>query len=157
VIYVRNATRKHRIGVRAWQRRARTLLSAAGLAGAGLSLSFVGDRAMRRLNREHRGKDRPTDVLSFPLFEPFAVPRKRSGGGPELLLGDVVISLDTALRQAREYDASLDDEVERLLIHGILHLIGHDHELPDERKRMVRAERRLARAVGLSWPYDGVR
>ena len=155
MIYVRNATRRHRLSPRTWKRRARALLDAAGLPGAGLSLSFVGDRAIRRLNREHRGKDRPTDVLSFPLFEPFAVPRRRTDVGPEVLLGDVVISLDTAERQARAYDAPLGDEVARLLIHGILHLIGHDHEQPGERRRMVREERRLAGAVGLTWPYDG--
>jgi len=156
VIYVRNTTRKHELSTRGWRRRARTLLDAAGLPGAGLSLSFVGDRAIRRLNREHRGKDRATDVLSFPLFEPFTVPRRRAAkAGPEVLLGDVVISLDTAARQARAYDAPLADELERLLIHGILHLLGHDHEEPGERRRMVREERRLAGAVGLAWPYDG--
>jgi probable rRNA maturation factor len=154
VIYIRNSTRRYRLSTRAWKRRARALLAAAGLADTGLSLSFVGDRAIRTLNREHRGKDAPTDVLSFPLFEPFALPRAK---GPERLLGDVVISLDTAARQARDYDASLNDEIERLLIHGILHLIGHDHERPGERRRMVREERRLAGAVGLAWPFDGAR
>lgn len=157
MIYVRNATRRHELSTRAWQRRARALLRAAGFPGAGLSLSFVGDRAMRRLNREHRGKDRPTDVLSFPLFEPFRVPPPNGAEGPEVLLGDVVISIDTAVRQARDYDAPLADELERLLIHGLLHLIGHDHEQPGERRRMIREERRLAAAVGLAWPYDGAR
>jgi probable rRNA maturation factor len=155
VIYVRNATRTHRLPKRTWRRRARTLLDAAGVPGAGLSLSFVGDRAIRTLNARHRGKDKPTDVLSFPLFEPFAVPRGNGATAPEVLLGDVVISVDTAVRQARAYGARLDEEIERLLIHGILHLIGHDHEEPAERRRMVREERRLAAAIGLDWPYDG--
>jgi probable rRNA maturation factor len=160
MIYIRNSTRRYRLSTRVWRRRARALLAAAGLADTGLSLSFVGDRAIRTLNREHRGKDAPTDVLSFPLFEPFALPSAAAKGGahgPERLLGDVVISLDTAARQARDYDASLNDEIERLLIHGILHLIGHDHERPGERRRMVREERRLAGAVGLAWPFDGAR
>jgi probable rRNA maturation factor len=148
VIYVRNTTRKHALSTRGWRRRAQALLVAAGLPEAGLSVSFVGDRAIRRLN---------PDVLSFPLFAPFAVPRVRTPGGPEVLLGDVVISLDTAARQARDYDAPLADELERLLIHGVLHLIGHDHEQPGERRRMVREERRLADAVGLAWPFDGAR
>jgi probable rRNA maturation factor len=69
------------------------------------------------------------------------------------LLGDIVISVDVARRQAAAYDATLDDEIERLIVHGIAHLLGHDHEEPAERARMVREERRLAGAIGLAWPY----
>jgi probable rRNA maturation factor len=130
------------------------LLAAAGRPEATLSLSFVGDAAMRRLNREHRGKDRTTDVLSFPLYEPFAVPKRPTGANPELHLGDVVISVDVARRQAAAYGASVEDEIRRLLVHAVAHLLGHDHEAPAERARMLRAERRLARAIGLTWPYD---
>jgi probable rRNA maturation factor len=108
---------------------------------------------MRRLNREHRGKDRTTDVLSFPLYEPFAVPKRPSRHAPELLIGDIIISLDVAVRQAAEYDATLQAEVERLLVHGLAHLLGHNHEVPRERARMIRAEKRLAAAIGLRWPY----
>ncbi len=154
MIYVRNATRKHRLNLRALERTARRLLAEERLGGASLSLSFVGDRAMRRLNRVHRGRDRTTDVLAFPLFEPFRVPRRKQGRAlPETLLGDVVINLDAAGRQGRDYGAPLAAEVTRLLIHGVLHLVGHDHEIAAERVRMVRAERRLVRAVGLAWPY----
>lgn len=168
MIYLRNTTRKHRLLLRPVERNARALLEAVGESGASLSVSFVGDAAIRRLNREHRGQDRATDVLSFPLLEPALrraqhdelKPGRRSGappvtdGAPERLLGDVVISLDTASRQARAYDAPLRAEVERLLIHGLLHLLGHDHEEPRERARMVREERRLALLLGLPWPYD---
>ena len=69
------------------------------------------------------------------------------------MLGDIVVSVDTARRQAAAYDAPLDREIERLLIHGVLHLAGHDHEAPDERARMEREERRLARSIGMPWPY----
>jgi probable rRNA maturation factor len=154
VIYLKNTTRKHRFGVRRIERAARALLGALGRPHATLSLTFVGDRAMRRLNREHRGKDRTTDVLSFPQYAPFAVPRRPRAGEPEVLLGDVVISLDVARRQAAAYGASLEAEIERLLVHGLLHLVGHDHEAPPERARMRREERRLARAIGLPWPYE---
>ncbi len=155
MIYLRNATRRHRIDARRIARSANALLAATGRTGATLSLTFVGDVAMRRLNREHRGKDRPTDVLSFPLFAPFAVPKRVRAGEPELLVGDIVISVDTAVRQASAYDARLDAEIERLLIHGVAHLLGHDHEDPGERRRMIRAEKRLAAAIGLPWPYAG--
>jgi probable rRNA maturation factor len=154
VIYLRNTTRKHRIATRRIERAARGLLAAIGRPDAALSLTFVGDAAIRRLNLEHRGKDKPTDVLSFPLYEPFAVPKRARPGEPELLLGDIIISIDTAVRQAADYDASLDAEIERLLVHGVLHLLGHDHEEPRERARMVREEKRLANAIGLPWPYE---
>jgi probable rRNA maturation factor len=153
-VYLRNATRKHRIGARRIARSARALLVAIGRPDATLSLTFVGDAAMRRLNREHRGKDRTTDVLSFPMYEPFAVPKRARAGEPELMLGDIIISVDVAVRQAAAYAATLDAEIERLLVHGVLHLLGHDHEEAGERARMVREERRLAAAIGLPWPYE---
>jgi probable rRNA maturation factor len=152
VIYVRNTTRRHRIASRRIERAARALLRAVGRPAAALSLTFVGDAAMRRLNREHRGKDRTTDVLSFPLYAPFTAPKGAGPGQPELLLGDVIISVDVAARQAAAYDATLTQEIERLLIHGVLHLLGHDHEVPRERARMLREEKRLAAAIGLPWP-----
>jgi len=122
---------------------AQRLLAAAGRPNAVLSITLVGDAAIRKLNREYRGKDRVTDVLSFPLGD----------GAQQQLLGDVVISVATAKRQAAAYDASPQREIERLLIHGILHLLGHDHHRRDERGRMEREERRLARAIGMPWPY----
>ncbi len=154
MIYFRNATRKTPLPERRIVATATRLLAAASRPAATLSLSFVGDTAMRRLNREHRGKDRTTDVLSFPLYEPFAVPKRPTAANPELLLGDVVISVDVARRQAAAYGASVEDEIRRLLVHAVAHLLGHDHEEPAERARMLRAERRLARAIDLTWPYD---
>ena len=125
-----------------------------------MSLSLIRDAEMRELNREHRDKDKPTDVLSFPLYEPAAFerngrthPRERPAG--ELMLGDIVISVDTANAQAAAYDAPLEREMERLLIHGVLHLCGHDHEKAGERRTMEREERRLAAAIGMPWPYLG--
>ncbi|MDQ2909319.1 MAG: rRNA maturation RNase YbeY [Candidatus Eremiobacteraeota bacterium] len=154
MIYLRNATRKHAVRLRRAERAAQALLAASGRPRASLSVSFVGDRAMRRLNREHRGRDTTTDVLSFPLYAPFTVPQRTRAQGPELLLGDIVISVDVAARQARDYGASLETEIQRLLVHGVAHLLGYDHEKPRERARMVRAEKKLAAAIGLAWPYE---
>ena len=123
------------------RRRAARVLRALDLADAELSIRLVDDREMSVLNLHHRGRKGPTDVLSFSLCEgPHAVRRGE-------LLGDVVISLDTAARQARRDRRPLEREVLRLLVHGALHLIGHDHVRAGERRRMRAEERRLLRAV----------
>jgi probable rRNA maturation factor len=147
---------------------AHALLQAAGEGDSTLSITLVGDSEIQVLNREHRGKDKPTDVLSFPL-NPWdsaenstgaatsmsaRPPRAKPAGSPERMLGDIVISIDTARKQAAEYDAPLENEIHRLLIHGILHLLGHDHEEPVERAAMEAEERRLAAAIGMPWPYE---
>jgi probable rRNA maturation factor len=151
VIHYRNQVPNSGVNGRALVATAKRLLAALGEADAGLSLSLVGDAAIRALNRQYRGKDRATDVLSFPLDV------EGEAGGEERLLGDVVISVDTAKRQAGDYDAPLQREIYRLLIHGMLHLKGHDHEELDERRQMEREERRLADAIAMPWPYDGQR
>lgn len=120
------------------------MLSELGLDGAELSVLVTHDREIHALNREHRGKDRPTDVLAFPLDDPPA----SSERGPRLL-GDVVISLETAERQARSRRRPLVHEVRFLLAHGILHLIGYDHAEPEEKREMVTMTRRLVRACPL--------
>jgi rRNA maturation RNase YbeY len=136
------------------------LLAELDVPDATVSLSLVRDPEMRELNRDHRQKDRATDVLSFPLYEPDAFERNgrthlRARGAAEVMLGDIVISVDTARTQAAAYDAPLTREVERLMIHGVLHLCGHDHERAGERRVMEREERRLAEAIGMPWPYLG--
>ncbi len=145
MIYYRNDVRKSGVDGRSLRATAKRLLKAAGEEGSSLSLTLIGDDAMRELNRDHRGKDTPTDVLSFPLEPDHAE--------VERMIGDVVISIDTARRQAAEYDAPLQRELERLLIHGILHVLGHDHMKAGERKIMEAEERRLASAIGMPWPY----
>ncbi len=116
------------------------MLGALGLADAELSVLLVDDAAMRVLNRKHRDKDRPTDVLAFPVDE------KPVQGAPRIL-GDVVISLETALRQARSRQRGLFPEVRFLLAHGLLHLVGYDHATRIQKRRMDSATRRLVRAA----------
>jgi probable rRNA maturation factor len=110
---------------------------AAEVGGGELSILVVGDRAIRKLNRDWRQKDEATDVLSFE--QP----------GQDGLLGDVVLSLDTARRQAKEGGRPLSQQLARLLAHGVLHLAGHDHLKPDEARRMAAAEVKLLGTVGL--------
>jgi probable rRNA maturation factor len=123
-------------------RSGRRLLTALRRRDAELSVLLVSDRVMRQLNRDWRGPDRATDVLSFPQHE-------GTGRAPRQLLGDVVIAVPTARRQAEERGETLIVAVERLLIHGLLHLLGYDHERSAaEARRMQRRERRLATALG---------
>jgi probable rRNA maturation factor len=150
VIYFHNEVKKSGIDVRRLKSVARVLLREVDEGDSALSLSLVRDERIQELNREHRGKDKPTDVLSFPLYEA----GEETHPSAERLLGDVVISIDTARRQAAEYDAPLQNEIYRLLIHGLLHVMGHDHEEPAERAVMEAEERRLAGAIGMPWPYD---
>ena len=98
-----------------------------------VGVRFAGDRTVRRLNRDFRGKDKATDVLSFPGEES---PEGRH-------LGDIVISIPTAQRQAASRGAALEEEVKLLLLHGVLHCLGHDHETDEG--EMERLEGRLRR------------
>lgn len=106
--------------------------AALGVAGE-VSLVLAGDGLLRRLNRDYRGKDRPTDVLSFP------------GDGGEGGLGDILISVETAGRNARRLGRSLGRELDVLALHGFLHVLGYDHET--DGGVMDRLERRLRRQV----------
>jgi probable rRNA maturation factor len=122
-------------------RRARRVLAALGMPRAELSLALVSDAASARLNVAHRGKPGPTDVLSYSLLE------GRHAAHRAELLGDVVIAVGVAARQAREHGHSLNDELLRLLIHGVLHLLGYDHERARDAKRMRAKERALWKAA----------
>lgn len=123
------------------------MLRELGLQRVELSILLTDDEGIRELNRQHRDKDKATDVLAFPQditsLDQAAPPEQGSG----VLLGDVVISLDTAARQAASRRRSLLDEVRFLLAHGLLHLVGHDHATPEEKREMTRMTRRLVRAA----------
>jgi len=121
--------------------RAVRLLRELGRSRSELSIALADDEDIAALNIQHRGKNAPTDVLSFSLLEGRHSDRRGA------LLGDVVIGVETAARQARAAHRSLDDEVARLLIHGALHLLGWDHEKSEEARLMRAEERRLWRAI----------
>jgi len=118
----------------------RALLQLAGQEDAELSLALIGNAEMQKLNARYRHKDYATDVLSFPAAKnlPTEAP----------LLGDVIISVDQAAQQAKEHRHSLDQEIVKLLIHGIVHLLGYDHERSAREARiMVRLENKMARRL----------
>ncbi len=116
-VSIDNQARDRRVSVRDLTRKAKLVCAAIGFAGAELSVVLTDDATIHALNRQWRNKDKPTDVLSFPQAD---FERTR-------VLGDVIISVETAARQAPRYGNDLTAEMDRLLVHGVLHLIGHDH------------------------------
>jgi probable rRNA maturation factor len=116
---------------------AQRVLELLGRAGAELSVVLCDDAFIRPLNAQWRDRDAATDVLSFPQDDP-------------MLLGDVVISVQTAARQATELGHPLEAELRVLLVHGVLHLLGHDHHDDDGAQRMRAEEARLLAALGVT-------
>jgi len=143
-IRIRNNLRKRRLPTALLGKRLANLLRSLGIPDAELSILFVGDRAMRTLNRTWRGKDTTTDVLSFSL---------REGKFPPLrsdMLGDIVISVPAAIRQAKAAGHAVAVELERLLIHGLAHLLGYEHERSvREARRMENKEQQLLKRMGV--------
>jgi probable rRNA maturation factor len=124
--------------------------AALGARGAGreLALSTVGAKRMRTLNRRYRGKDKPTNVLSFP-----AQPHPSAPGPTALPLGDVVICPAVLRREAREQGKPERAHWAHLVVHGALHLVGYDHERDADARRMERREIAVLRALGFGNPY----
>ncbi len=136
------------VGVESVAQLADEMLAALGLGAAELSVVLTHDAGIHRLNAEHRGEDRPTDVLAFPMdFGDVDVREPAAPGVGEPLLGDVVISVPMALRQARGAGHSLAVELRFLLAHGLLHLVGHDHRDAAEKAEMDQETARLVAAT----------
>lgn len=116
-----------------------------------VAVTFTDDEGIRAVNRDYRRVDQPTDVLSFPMFSREEAESGELGVLPEeqLLLGDIVISLPAAERQGALYGHSQKRELAYLLVHGFLHLVGHDHEDDSEKQAMRRLEERILGEVGL--------
>jgi probable rRNA maturation factor len=141
MVEVVNRQRKLPIDGERWRAFAANALKVSPADGAGVTVAFVSDRVMRGLNWRWRGKRGTTDVLSFPAAQDEF--EKAEG----LRLGDVVISVEQAARQALEHGMSFENEVEQLILHGVLHLCGYDHERDDG--EMNRLEVRLRRRLGI--------
>jgi probable rRNA maturation factor len=134
MIEVVNRQRSTRIQTTAWEAFAARAIEAIGKSGSSATIAFVSDKIIRELNRQFRGVDKATDVLSF-----------RADEADETYLGDIAISVDTAGRQARENGLTFDEEVAQLVLHGLLHLSGFDHAT--DNGEMDRLELRLRKKL----------
>ena len=141
MIEVVNRQRKKPVDCERWRAFASKALKVIPTDIAGVTVAFVSDRAMRELNRQWRGKRETTDVLSFPTQQDAF--EKLEGS----TLGDIVISVEQASRQAKENKLSFDSEISQLILHGLLHLCGYDHSTDDG--QMDRLEIRLRRKLGI--------
>jgi probable rRNA maturation factor len=117
---------------------------ALDLDAAELSIVLGNDDAIRILNRDYRGKDGPTNVLSFPA--------PAVGAGPRML-GDIVLAFETVAAEAAEQDKTVADHVRHLVVHGMLHLLGFDHETDADAERMESLETGILASMGISDPY----
>lgn len=139
-IEVLSRQRLYAIDRQAAAKLAGEVLDRIGRADAALTITFIRDAAMRKLNRDYRGKDKPTDVLSFAYHE-----SDEGFAETDSHIGDVVISVETAARYADEFGLTFDREIEHLIIHGTLHLAGYDHET--DNGEMNRLERKLRKEL----------
>ncbi|HEX6186643.1 MAG TPA: rRNA maturation RNase YbeY [Pyrinomonadaceae bacterium] len=141
MVEIINRQRRHNVQAKRWREFATEALRAIGAGQRDATIVFVSDAAIRKLNCQFRGKDSATDVLSFPS-QPEAFETEA-----ETNHGEIVISLDRAQAQAKESGLTLVNEVEQLILHGLLHLCGHDHATDDG--EMNRLELKLRRKLGI--------
>lgn len=116
-----------------------------------LAIILIDDAGQRRLNRDWRGIDRPTNVLAFPAWEPGS----STPANEPLLLGDVTVALETVEREAEEQGKSPADHLSHLIVHGVLHLLGYDHRTDAEAEVMEALETSILASLGVADPYRG--
>jgi probable rRNA maturation factor len=136
MVEVVNRQRRVKVNPKTWTDFAGKALEAIGKNGRSATIAFVSDASIRKLNRQFRGIDKATDVLSFP-----------ADGPDDPNLGDIAISVETAMVQAKENGLMFDNEIAQLILHGLLHLSGYDHET--DNGEMNRLELKLRRKLGI--------
>ncbi|MHB9878159.1 rRNA maturation RNase YbeY [Pacificimonas sp. ICDLI1SI03] len=148
----------------AWRERAATAVRAALLASqhphlvegrltTEVSVKLSTDAEVRTLNSQYRGKDKPTNVLSFPLVQADLLPAMTNSDDGEVLLGDIILAYETCAREAAEKDVSLEHHAVHLIVHGTLHLIGYDHENEPDALVMERLETDILKKLNIADPY----
>ena len=146
-VRITNRQRQIAIDRRAVRRLADLILNDHDEHQCDVSIVFARDSLLKELNASFRDLDRPTDVLAFPMETEPAEIAAPDACGPERVLGDVIISVDRAIEQSGRYDKTPEQELLKLVSHGVLHLLGHDHESPSDRRRMRNLENRYLRLL----------
>lgn len=141
MIEVVSRQRRRKMDSESWERFGEQALKTIGKVGHHATIAFVSDRQIRVLNQRFRGLDKPTDVLSFPADD------EEFTETSEPNLGDIAISVERAESQAAENGLTFEKEIAQLILHGLLHLCGHDHETDEG--QMNRLELRLRREMGI--------
>ena len=119
-----------------------------------ISVKYTDDEEVRSLNASFRGKDKPTNVLSFPMLDSDLLGPLSQADGGEVLLGDVVLAHGVCSAEARDKGVSMEDHAAHLIVHGTLHLLGYDHETSDDdAAAMERIEREALGSIGIADPY----
>ncbi|MCW2391155.1 putative rRNA maturation factor [Sphingobium sp. B11D3A] len=118
-----------------------------------LSIRLADDAEVQQLNASFRGKDKPTNVLSFPMIQSDLIESIENSDDGEVLLGDIILAYQTCAREALERAVSLENHATHLIVHGTLHLLGHDHENDAEAEAMERLEIRALETLGIDDPY----
>jgi probable rRNA maturation factor len=126
----------------------------AGVRTVELGVRLTGDAEVRELNSQWRGKDKPTNVLSFPMADPDEL-EDGAADGPELMLGDIVLARGVCAAEAEEKAISIEQHASHLLVHGTLHLLGYDHHDDDSAADMEAREVRALARLGIADPYAG--
>ena len=127
---------------------------ADGAATVEVGIRLTDDAEVQTLNRDYRGKDKPTNVLSFPMVQEDLIEGLANSDDGEVLLGDIVLAAETCAREAAEKGWALPDYARHLIVHGLLHLLGYDHELGESQAVAMEAlESAACRALGLPEPY----
>lgn len=122
-------------------------------ANVEVSVRLTSDAEVQTLNRQYRHKDKPTNVLSFPMVQPDLLPSLANSDDGEILLGDIALAYETCAREATERGVTLEAHAAHLIVHGTLHLLGHDHMNDGEAEAMEAIERDAMAALGLHDPY----
>lgn len=118
-----------------------------------IAIRLTSDNEVHALNRQYRDKDKPTNVLSFPMYAPEELLKLEDERLPEIMLGDIVLARETCLREAAEKDLPVATHATHLIVHGVLHLLGYDHIDDEDAENMEALERRIMADLGHDDPY----
>lgn len=148
MILVRSSITKKRISKKKLIKQATAVLSSLGYKGFDLGIWLTTNKTIQRYNKTYRGKDKPTDILSFPMYPKLKPHERINAQKPdEKNLGDLIISVQYIVKDAPFWNQTFDERLKVLLVHGICHLLGHDHETEEEYEIMHKEEKRLLELI----------